>query len=56
MVDVFTKFKSTIGRQSGQNLKTPRTDGGEYVSNVFIVLCQKEWIVREVVPPYIEGE
>lgn len=42
-----------IERESGQKLKILRTDGGEeYVSIDFDMLCEKEGIVNEVLPPY----
>ncbi|GAU30941.1 hypothetical protein TSUD_143890 [Trifolium subterraneum] len=53
VLDVFIKYKSMVEIQSGHKLKTLRTDGsGEYVSNEFDALCEKEGIVHEVVPPY----
>ena len=53
VIEVFTKFKSMVERQSGRKLKVLRTDGGgEYVSKDFDRLCEKEGIVHEVVPPY----
>ena len=53
VLDVFIKYKSMVERQSGHKLKTLRTDGGgEYVSNEFDALCEKEGIGHEVVPPY----
>ena len=53
MIEVFSKFKSMVERQSGRKLKVLRTDGGgEYVSKDFDRLCEKEGIVHEVVPPY----
>ena len=53
MIEVFSKFKSMVERQSGRKLKVLRTDGGgEYVSKDFERLCEKEGIVHEVVPPY----
>lgn len=51
--DVFIKFKSMVERQSGHKNKVLRTDGGgEYVSNKFNALYEKEGIVHEVVPSY----
>lgn len=32
--------------------KYSMTSGEEYVSKDFNALCEKEWIVHEVVPPY----
>ncbi|GAU40455.1 hypothetical protein TSUD_141350 [Trifolium subterraneum] len=53
VMDVFTRFKSMVERQSGHKLKTLRTDGGgEYMSNEFKALCEREGIIHEVVPPY----
>lgn len=53
VINVFTKFKSTVGKQCGQKIKILRTgDGKEYVSRDFDALYEREWIVREVVPPY----
>ena len=53
VIEVFSKFKSMVERQSGRKLKILRTDrGGEYVSKDFDTLCEKEGIVHEVVPPY----
>ena len=53
MIEVFSKFKSMVERQSGRKLKVLRTDGGgEYVSNGFDALCEKEGIVHEVVHPF----
>ncbi|GAU30981.1 hypothetical protein TSUD_104950 [Trifolium subterraneum] len=53
VLDVFIKYKSMVERQSGHKLKTLRTDGGgEYVSNEFDALCEKEGIVHEVTPPH----
>lgn len=53
VLEVFTKFKSMEERQSGQKLKTLRTNGGgKYVSNVFAALYEKEWIMHEVAPLY----
>lgn len=52
MIDVFTKFKSMMERQSGHKIKISRTDGGgEYVSSNFDALCEKEGILNEVVSP-----
>ena len=52
VIEVFTKFKSMVERQSGRKLNVLRTHGGgEYVSKYFDKLCEKEGIVREVVPP-----
>ena len=48
VIEVFTKFKSMVERQSGRKLD----GGGEYVSKDFDKLCEKEGIVHEVVPPY----
>ena len=53
VIQVFTKFKSMVERQSGKTLKILRTDGGrKYVSKDFDMLCEKEGIVHEVVLPY----
>lgn len=53
MIDVFTKFKAMVKRQSGHKIKFIRKDGGvEYVPKDFDTLCTKEGIVHEVVPPY----
>ena len=53
VIEVFSKFKSMVERQSGRKLKVLRTDGGgEYVSKDFDMLCEKEGILHEVVPPY----
>jgi transposase InsO family protein len=50
---VFKRFKSTAERQSGCKLKTLRTDGGgEYKSNEFTALLDREGISHEIVPPY----
>ncbi|PNX94022.1 equilibrative nucleoside transporter 3-like protein [Trifolium pratense] len=50
----FKKFKATVERQSGQKLKTLRTDGGgEYMSHEFAKFCDSEGIVHDIVPPYI---
>lgn len=53
MLEVFTKFKYMVDKQSGRKLKTPRTDGGgECVSNDFAILCVKEGIMHKVVSSY----
>ena len=53
VIEVFSKFKSMVERQSGQKFKVLRTDGGgEYVLKDFDKLCEKEGILDEVVPPY----
>src|ERR1051325_348007 len=42
VIEVFSKFKSMVERQSGRKLKVLRTDGGgEYVSKDFDRLCEK---------------
>lgn len=53
MIEVFLKFKSMVERQIGRKLNILRNDGGgEYVSKYFDILCKKEGIVCEMVPPY----
>ena len=53
VVEVFSKFKSMVKRQSGRKLNFFRSDGGgEYVSKDFDKLCEKEGIMHEVVAPY----
>ncbi|GAU17221.1 hypothetical protein TSUD_324240 [Trifolium subterraneum] len=53
VLDVFIKYKFMVERQSGHKLETLRTDGGgEYETNEFDALCEKEGIVHEVVPAY----
>lgn len=53
MIDVFTKFKAMVERQSGHKIKTLKTGGGgEYVSRDFDALCEREGTMHEVVPPY----
>jgi hypothetical protein len=40
-------------QKKGKGIHALRTDGeGEYVSNEFADLCEKEGIVYEVTPPY----
>ncbi|XP_050897772.1 pentatricopeptide repeat-containing protein At3g18970 [Lathyrus oleraceus] len=42
-----------VERQSDRKLTIMRTDGdGEYVSKYFDMLCEKDGILHEVVPPY----
>lgn len=42
VLEVFIKFKSTVERQSGQKLKTLRTDNdGEYVSNILLFYVRR---------------
>lgn len=42
LLEVFTKFKSMVERQSGQKIKILRIyGGGEYVSKDFDALCKR---------------
>lgn len=53
VIEVFSKFKAIMERQNGYKIQTLGTDGGgEYVSRDCDALCERELIVREVVPPY----
>lgn len=53
MINVFTKFKAMVERQSGHKIKVLRIyGGGDYVSKDFDTLCTKEGIMHEVVPTY----
>jgi hypothetical protein len=53
VLGIFKKFKLLVERQSGNKLKTLRTDGGgEYVSHDFADFCESEGIIHEVIPPY----
>ena len=53
MIEVFTKFKYMVERQNVRKLRILRTDGGgEYVLKDFDMLCEKEGVVHEVLPPY----
>lgn len=57
MLEVFTKFKIMVERQSSRKLKTLRTDGGgEYVSNDFVVLSEKDGIIHEVCNPTVHNK
>lgn len=50
---MYKKFKSMVEIQSGQKIKTLKTDDGcEYVSNEFISLCDKEILFHDVVSSY----
>ena len=53
VIEVFSKFKFMVERQSGRKLKIIRTDnGGEYMLKYFDTLCEKEGIMHKVVPSY----
>lgn len=52
VIDVFTKFKSMVERQSGHKIKVLRIDeGGEYMLKDFDTLCTKQGIMHGMVPP-----
>lgn len=54
VIDVFTKFKTMVERQSGHKIKVLRIDGGgAYASKYFDTIYTKEGIMHEVVPTYI---
>jgi hypothetical protein len=49
VIEVFSKFKFMVERQSSRKIKILRTDGGgEYVSKDFDALCVKEGIISMV--------
>lgn len=53
VIEVFKKFKCLVEKQSGKSLKVLRTNGGgEYVSDEFNSLYEREGIIHEVIPPY----
>lgn len=50
--EVFKKFKGLVEKQSCCSIKRLRTDsGGEFTSNKFDDLCDKEGIIHDVTPP-----
>ena len=49
----FKEFKALVENQSGQKIKTLRSDnGGEYISNIFKNFCITVGIKREFFVPY----
>lgn len=49
----FKKFKALVEKQGNTTIKTLWTDrGGEFMSQEFITLCEKEWIRREMTTPH----
>lgn len=48
-IEVFTKFKSMVEKQSGHKIKTLKSDGDwEYIHQMILM----HYIVHEMVPPY----
>lgn len=53
VLTIFTKFKSFVENQTGEKIKTIRTDnGGEYVSNDFEKFCEKNGIQHQKTVAY----
>jgi len=49
----FKKFKAFVENQSGNKIKSLRTNrGGEFLSNDFNLFCEKNGIRRELTAPY----
>jgi transposase InsO family protein len=49
----FGEFKSLVEKYLGKKVKALRSDnGGEYISNEFKDLCNKEGIRRELIAPH----
>ena len=49
----FKKFKALVEKQSGNCIKTLRTDrGGEFLSHEFVEFCEEQGLHRELTAPY----
>ena len=47
VLDTFLRWKQKVEHQTGRKIKVLRSDnGGEYTSDPFLEICQKEGIVR----------